>query len=215
MFKVHVWNLGKYNEGELVGGWINLPTSEKKIKEFLTQVVELNANYEEYMISDYEIDLNYSPFEYDNIYNLNLLAKASERIMDLEKINCYLDTRADFSISEIINVILQEENIPYYDYGMDNSIYMDKEEKYGYAMADVSGISDILENYKISDYFDYKRYGDMCRISDSVELFDNGYINLSEEIDLDYYSLDEIKEILNKDEKCMVKNQSFSEMECD
>ena len=214
MFKIHIWNLGKYNEGELVGDWINLPASEKKINNFLKQVVGLDKNYEEYMISDYELDLQYSPFEYENIYMLNLLAKAYEKIEDLEKINCYLETQSSLGISEIINVILQEEKIPYYSYGVESPI-MDKEEKYGYAIADLMGISEILDNNNISDYFDFKRYGDMCRISNSVELFDNGYIDTNEDLDLKFYSTDEIKEILNGDERDSVNVNNCDEMECD
>ena len=34
MFNVGIGNLGKYNEGELVGEWLNIPVSKKKIKYF-------------------------------------------------------------------------------------------------------------------------------------------------------------------------------------
>lgn len=212
MFKIHIWNLGKYNEGELVGGWINLPISEKKINNFLKQVVGLDKNYEEYMISDYELDLQYSPFEYENIYKLNLLAKACEKIIDLEKINCYLDTQTNLGILEIINIVLQEDKIPYYSYGF-KSDFMDKEEKYGYEIADLTGISEILDKNNISDYFNFKRYGEMSSNLDCVELFKNGYVDMNDEVNLSFYSEDEIKEII--DEKCVVNinNQTFNEME--
>ena len=33
MMNVFVTNLGKYNEGELIGEWVELPGSEKSISE--------------------------------------------------------------------------------------------------------------------------------------------------------------------------------------
>lgn len=212
MLKLHLWNLGKYNEGELVGGSIKLPVSEKKLNNFLKQVVGLNGEYEEYMISDYETDLQYSPFEFENIYMLNTLARISENIQDLEKINSYIDTQANLRITEIMNIILQEEKIPYYTYGfegIENCRYMDKEEKYGYSIAEATGITDLLDNHNISDYFDFKRYGEVCCSLDCVELYDNGYVDLNEEIDLSFYSEDEIKEI----EKEMVAKSNIRENE--
>ena len=47
--RVYVANLGKYNEGEIVGAWLNLPTAQYEIKEFLKTKVGLNARYEEYV----------------------------------------------------------------------------------------------------------------------------------------------------------------------
>lgn len=218
LLKVHLWNLGKYNESELVGGWIKLPVSEKKLDNFLKQVVGLNGEYEEYMISDYETDLQYSPFEYENIYMLNILATISERIQNIETINCYIDTQANLSITEIINIILQEEKIPYYTYGfegIENCEYMDKEEKYGYSMAEATGVTDILDKNNIIDYFDFKRYGEVWCSLDSVELYDNGYIDLNEEIDLSFYSEDEIKDIAKEMIAENSNNQNLEEMEWD
>ena len=45
MLKIWIGNLGKYNEGELVGDWIDLPKSEEKIEKFLKEVVGLNNEY--------------------------------------------------------------------------------------------------------------------------------------------------------------------------
>ena len=68
MLNVWIGNLGKYNEGELVGEWLELPVSKKDLDAFsrekvglqLTQeevdkaLVETGVCYEEYMINDYE-----------------------------------------------------------------------------------------------------------------------------------------------------------------
>ena len=66
MLKVWIGNLGKYNEGELVGEWLELPVSKKELNTFLREKVGLQLTqkevekslaetgncYEEYMIND-------------------------------------------------------------------------------------------------------------------------------------------------------------------
>ena len=52
--RVYIANLGKYNEGELVGAWFEPPIDFDEVKER----IGLNDQYEEYAIHDYEL-----PFE--------------------------------------------------------------------------------------------------------------------------------------------------------
>ena len=42
--QVYIANLGKYNEGELVGDWFSFPLDE----EVIAERIGLNAEYEEY-----------------------------------------------------------------------------------------------------------------------------------------------------------------------
>lgn len=37
-FDAFVTNLGKYNEGELVGEWVHFPTTEEKMKEVFERI---------------------------------------------------------------------------------------------------------------------------------------------------------------------------------
>ena len=46
--QVYIANLGKYNEGELVGDWFSFPLDE----EVIAERIGLNAEYEEYAIHD-------------------------------------------------------------------------------------------------------------------------------------------------------------------
>ncbi|MCL2432730.1 antirestriction protein ArdA, partial [Candidatus Bathycorpusculum sp.] len=46
--RVYVANLSKYNNGELVGAWLNLPATHNEIKTFLKTKVGLNSQHEEY-----------------------------------------------------------------------------------------------------------------------------------------------------------------------
>lgn len=80
-FRVFITNLGKYNEGELVGKWLDLPCDD--LEEELASIgVKEGTRYEEYFITDYENDWNYNVGEYENLTQLNELAKQLEEIDD-------------------------------------------------------------------------------------------------------------------------------------
>lgn len=56
--RVYIANLGKYNEGELVGDWFSFPLEWEEIKER----IGLNCYYEEYAVHD----TDNSPVKYRN-----------------------------------------------------------------------------------------------------------------------------------------------------
>lgn len=70
LLNVFITNLGKYNEGELVGEWLELPCSEEELQASLKRI-GINKEYEEYFITDYESDCGIKIGEYENIENLN------------------------------------------------------------------------------------------------------------------------------------------------
>ena len=43
MIKVYLANLGKYNEGELVGEWLELPCTEEEIEQKLQEYKETHS----------------------------------------------------------------------------------------------------------------------------------------------------------------------------
>lgn len=62
-FKAFVTNLGKYNEGELVGEWVEFPIDEDEFKEVLKKIGigstdEFGSPYEEWFVTDYDTNLN-------------------------------------------------------------------------------------------------------------------------------------------------------------
>ncbi|MFS1132546.1 antirestriction protein ArdA [Enterococcus hirae] len=72
--RVYIANLGKYNEGELVGAWFTPPVDFDEVKER----IGLNNEYEEYAIHDYEL-----PFEIDEytpIEEINRLCGLAEEL---------------------------------------------------------------------------------------------------------------------------------------
>lgn len=61
-FEAFVTNLGKYNEGELLGEWVKFPTTEDKMKEVFERIGigskdEFGQVYEEWFITDYDCSI--------------------------------------------------------------------------------------------------------------------------------------------------------------
>lgn len=84
MLNIYLTNLGKYNEGELIGEWVSLPIGEEELNEVLDRIgiseePDENGNYyEECFITDFENDFGYSVYEYESIEELNEIAKDFE-----------------------------------------------------------------------------------------------------------------------------------------
>lgn len=78
MIKVALTNLGKYNEGELVFKWLDLPATAEEIEEAKV-AIGINEEYEEWFISDYETALEgLNIGEYEDFNYLNELAERFE-----------------------------------------------------------------------------------------------------------------------------------------
>ena len=80
MFRIYLTNLGKYNEGQLVGKWVDLPVDDDFESAF--EEIGIGENYEEWFITDYENDFDYQVGEYDDIFKLNELAQDIEDYID-------------------------------------------------------------------------------------------------------------------------------------
>lgn len=201
VFSVWVQNLAYYNEGKIVGGWIDLPQTKEKIDEYLKDIVKIDKMHEEYEIADIDdYPFEYKTVQWESLYKINNLATIySELTQDnKEKIFAYIDANitSDVSIDELINLCLQVDDIPYYSYyfdGMEYSSSYSNELKMGYTMAEQTGLYSELERLGIVDFFDFEKYGETYGYD--FVLFENGYIDNNEkEIDLEFYGKDEIKE---------------------
>ena len=135
---VYVANLGKYNEGELVGGWISLPVPEGELDRFLEEDVGLELDpgrafergmagervYEEYAVHDYDysgilLELGYRPGEHEDLRALNdmaaLAAEAGER--DLQAVSLVMENGAPgYAPDEVSNLLIQADEIPFYPF---------------------------------------------------------------------------------------------------
>lgn len=73
--QVYIANLGKYNEGELVGAWFTPPIDIEDMKE----KIGLNGEYEEYAVHDYEL-----PFEIDEYTPISEINRLCAMVQELE-----------------------------------------------------------------------------------------------------------------------------------
>jgi len=64
--KIYLTNLAKYNQGTLIGKWLELPLTDEELE---IEIREVLGNDEAYFITDFE-----APFkidEYENLHKLN------------------------------------------------------------------------------------------------------------------------------------------------
>jgi len=87
---VYIANLGKYNEGYLVGAWFTFPIDEEDVKE----KIGLNEQYEEYAIHDTD-NFPIAIGEYVSIEELNEMYEMIEELPDYI-VECLIDCIQDF-----------------------------------------------------------------------------------------------------------------------
>ena len=142
--EIFLTNLGKYNEGELVGKWISLPISSEELAEVLLEIGIDGAEYEEYFITDYE-----APFkveEYDNLERLNEIAEDLETFTETQ-LKLLSVIEGEFSDIETAIDKVKDGEILYYE-------DISNEEDLGQVIADYWEIPEHL-----ASYIDYEAIG--------------------------------------------------------
>ena len=205
VFSIFAQNLAYYNEGSIEGGWLDLPQSPEVIDKYLKEVVKVDDEHEEYEIADVENihPFSYSSIQWSNIKDINNLAIIYSSLNEFEReaVEAYLESESadDFGIDELINICLQVDEINYFQYNFEGIEYnqdCSPEIKMGYTMAEENGIYELLEKQGILDYFDFEKYGESFGYNE--HLLENGYLVLDYNLDLNFYSNDEINEEVNK-----------------
>ena len=177
-FAAFITNLGKYNEGELVGEWVIFPTTAEEMQKVFKRIGigekdDFGYTYEEWFITDYDcyVDGLYDKLgEYSSIDELNYLASKLDDMMqyDYEKF-CAAVTVGDHtdSIQDLINLT---ENLDCYD------IYsgVHDDDDLGRYFIDELDAMQVPEHLK--NYIDYEAYGRDIRFSDGGEFTDFGYV---------------------------------------
>ena len=140
--RVYIANLGKYNEGELVGAWSTPPIDFDEVKER----IGLNDQYEEYAIHDYELPFNID--EYTPIEEVNRLCEMVEELPEylqeeLSELQSYFG-----SIEELCE---HQDDILYYP---DCS---DMEDAARYLLSETGMLGEVPE--RLQNYIDYAAYG--------------------------------------------------------
>ena len=207
-FEIWVGNLTSYVEGKLEGEWISLPQKEEDLKAAIAAISQNGKD--EIAIMDYSfrpdcVYLKDCINEWSKATELNTIAKL---IGDEEhsKVEAYINTTSGLSLSEIANLFMQEDEIPFYEYefeGSDNPEVVNRlsnEEKMGYTLLERNGeLKRQLEMMEIGGssallYLNIEAIGRDYSFSGAT-LYENGYYNMSESgPDLSYYTMEEIAE---------------------
>ena len=110
LFEAYVTNLGKYNEGELVGEYLKFPTTPEEVQALLKRIGVDGVRYEEIFITDFNGDVLglYDHLgEYENLDELNHLACLLSELdqSDLEKFEAVIDSgEHTSSVADLINL---------------------------------------------------------------------------------------------------------------
>lgn len=167
--KIFLTNLGKYNEGELIGEWLELPVSEEEIEETLEKI-GINEEYEEYFITDYETDVEGLEIgEYDSLEELNELAETIENMDDTEEkvFSACLENGSSFEDAL--------ETVQNGDYRIYSNCYSMTD--VAYEVVEECGY---LENVPetVARYFDYESFGRDLDIEGTFIYIDGDYVEL-------------------------------------
>ena len=188
-FAAFITNLGKYNEGELVGEWVKFPTTAEELKEVFKRIGigqkdDFGQPYEEWFITDYDcyVDGLYSKLgEYENLDELNYLASKLDEMRESE----YAQFQAGMemgdhcgSLQEIINLT---ENLDCYEVYPDIHDYDDLG-RYYIEELDVMQVPEHLQNY-----IDYEAYGRDVAIDENGAFTDQGYVRDTGDSFHEYY----------------------------
>ncbi|WP_312635140.1 antirestriction protein ArdA [Oscillibacter sp.] len=176
--EAYITNLGKYNEGELVGEWVKFPTTYEKMQEIFQRIGigkedEFGNVYEEWFITDYDcyVDgLHDVLGEYESLDELNYLA-ASIEAMDK---NDFARFEAAIGISDysksVKDLINLTENLDKYDFYSDVHDHDDLGRMY----IDEYGAMEVPDHLK--NYIDYEAYGRDIALDEIGHFTDQGYV---------------------------------------
>ena len=188
-FAAFITNLGKYNEGELVGEWVKFPTTAEEMKEVFKRIGigqkdDFGNPYEEWFITDYDcyVDGLYDKLgEYENLDELNYLASKLDEMSDSE----YAQFQAGMemgdhcgSLQEIINLT---ENLDCYEIYPNIEDYDDLG-RYYIDELEVMQIPEHLQNY-----IDYEAYGRDVAMDENGSFTDQGYVRDTGDRFCEYY----------------------------
>lgn len=164
--EIWIGNWGRYNEGELVGAWMELPFEHEKLDGFLAERCGVDAMHEEVGIFDTSLDgpmgdLGVRIGDYTTIESVLLLADIIEAnpAVDLDYVAAYLESACEHDPVSAANAILQADDIHAGRLLGSEWDFTDQEERIGYTMVDLLGGPGTLSREELERYFDYDRRG--------------------------------------------------------
>lgn len=167
MFRIWIGNLGKYNEGYLVGEWVDLPCDDF---DEVFERIGINERYEETFIADFENDYGYDVGEYDSLTMLNEVAETLEGLSDYECEVWEALHDDGFNHDEIMEIITNGDYITWW--GCDDMSDV------AYSYYESTGMLQEIEKLIPSYYIDWQSIGRDMSFEGSFYSCNNGYIEL-------------------------------------
>ena len=173
IFEAFVTNLGKYNEGALVGEYLKFPTTTEQVEALLKRIGIDGICYEEIFISDYDVNIPglYDCLgEYESIDELNHLACLLDELSDsaMDTFVAAVDEGSHTSsLKELINLV---ENLDCYAFypGVTTA------EELGRIYIEDFETLNVPE--ELRDYIDYEAYGRDASINEGGHFTKKGYL---------------------------------------
>ena len=188
-FAAFITNLGKYNEGDLVGEWVKFPTTPEEMQKVFERIGigqkdDFGQPYEAWFITDYDcyVDGLYDKLgEYENLDELNYLASKLDEMSqgEYEQFQAAMEIGDHSgSLQEIINLT---ENLDCYDIYPDIHDHDDLG-RYYIEELDAMQVPEHLRNY-----IDYEAYGRDIALEESGQFTDLGYVRDTGDSFHEYY----------------------------
>ncbi|WP_302758991.1 antirestriction protein ArdA [Dialister invisus] len=155
LFEAYITNLGKYNEGRLVGETLKFPATTEEVQALLKRIGVDGVRYEEIFITSFDGDVLglYDHLgEYESIDELNHLAHVLSDLdqSDIEKFEAVIDSgEYTGSVHDLINLT---QNLDCYDFYPG----IDSEEALGRVYIEEMEMLDVPDN--VLPYFDFEAY---------------------------------------------------------
>lgn len=192
-FSIFLTNLGKYNEGYLVGEWVKLPITKEELDKVFERI-GINETYEEFFISDYDWDEgDCTGFgEYENLNELNYLASLIDEIpsYDQDKFYCVLSAGIwsyGDAVRSCIETVLNLDCFNYYpDINSDYDL--------GYYWVNEAGVYDLDKMGNLANYIDYESLGRDIRFESEGGFGNSGWVEKIDELSETYGGANDIPE---------------------
>lgn len=208
-FRAYITNLGKYTEGNLVGEWVEFPTTREKLQETMERIGIGDKHpdgtvYEEIFIADYEYNIpgiaQLKLGEYENINELNYLAEKIDEIDDNWQ-NVFLAAVEVFG-NDMASLINLAENLDKY------TLYegAKNDEELGMKLIN-DGDKKVPE--WLQGYIDYEAYGRDEAINRGGDYSEYGYIEQNGYMPETYKGIEDIPDedlVILSPDKRIVEN---------
>lgn len=142
--QIYIANLGKYNEGEVVGAWFTPPIDVEDVKER----IGLNGEYEEYAIHDFEL-----PFEIHEYTPISEINRLCDMVQEIEGTPLYdaLSEIQGYWFNSVEEVLEKQDDIICY------SDCEDMSDVARHFVEETSALGEVPVH--LQNYIDYEAYG--------------------------------------------------------